>query len=66
MIEGALEGLSVSGVKQAHQVDHYVDRAVDYVKQTNVDFLVADLGTEQQSAGTNGKYLKARCTGAHG
>lgn len=60
LVEGALEGLSVGGTKQAHQVDNYVERAERYVKQTQVDFLVADLGTEQQSAGTDAKYLKGR------
>ena len=60
LVEGALEGLSVGGTKQAHQVDNYVARAADYVEKTHVDFLVADLGTEQQSDTTHGKYLKKR------
>ena len=33
---------------------------MEYVQNTGVDFLVADLGTEQQSEGTEAKYLKQR------
>ena len=60
LVEGALEGLSVSGAKKAQHVDNYVDKAVHYVDKTGVDFLVADLGTEQQSNDTKGTYLKSR------
>lgn len=60
LVEGIIEGLGVGGRKQAHQRDDYVEKAVEYVRATGVDFLVADLGTEQQSAGTGGQYLKRR------
>jgi fructose/tagatose bisphosphate aldolase len=54
LVEGAMEGLSVSGAKHSHPTDDYVDTALDYVRRTGVDLLVADLGTEQQS-GTVGQ-----------
>ena len=60
LIEGIVEGLSVSGEHAAKQNDDYVERAIDFVRKTGVDFLVADLGTEQQSEGTEAKYLKDR------
>lgn len=60
LIEGIVEGLSVSGDHAARQNDDYVERAVDFVQKTGIDFLVADLGTEQQSSGTSAKYLKER------
>jgi len=60
LVEGIVEGLSVGGDHAARQNDDYIERAVEYVKSTGVDFLVADLGTEQQSAGTEAKYLKSR------
>jgi fructose/tagatose bisphosphate aldolase len=60
LVEGAVEALSVGSQKKAHQNDDYVRKAIDYVKSTGVDFLVADLGTEQQSADTKAKYLKHR------
>jgi len=65
LIEGIMDELSVF---QAHEkstggtaADDYPERAYNYVKKTGVDFLVADLGTEQQSQGV-GKcvYLKDR------
>lgn len=61
MVEAVMETLSVIGT-QAEKVkdEHYVDNAVRYVKQTGTDFLVADLGTEQQSTGTGAIYLKDR------
>jgi len=64
LIEGIMDELSVS---QAHKkqvtsnADDYPERAYNYVKKTNVDFLVADLGTEQQSKGVGTSvYLKER------
>ncbi|HHW48697.1 MAG TPA: class II fructose-bisphosphate aldolase [Clostridiaceae bacterium] len=60
LVEGALESLGVSGAKESHQVDNYVEKAVEFVKRTKVDFLVADLGTEQQSTSTGKVYLKKR------
>lgn len=60
LVEGVIEGLGVGGAKQAHQRDDYVEKAAEFVQATGVDFLVADLGTEQQSAGTEAKYLKDR------
>lgn len=61
LIEGAVEGLAVGAKgKKARQNDDYVEKAVNFVKETGVDFLVADLGTEQQSTGTAAHYLKDR------
>jgi fructose/tagatose bisphosphate aldolase len=63
LIEGIMDELNVF---QAHEKksgladDDYPERAYDYLKKTNVDFLVADLGTEQQSQGVGGVYLKER------
>lgn len=60
-VEGIMDMLSVHGGSAVSNTDDYVERAVEYVKTTKVDFLVADLGTEQQSTSTGGsKYLKAR------
>lgn len=63
LVEGVVEGLGVGGsdgAKKARQNENYVETAVDYVKKTGVDFLVADLGTEQQSDATTAHYLKDR------
>jgi fructose/tagatose bisphosphate aldolase len=49
LVEGIIEELSVAGHKQAVHHDTYVEKAVRYMAETGVDFLVADLGTEQQS-----------------
>ncbi len=64
LIEGIMDDLNVF---QAHEklksdsVDDYPERAFEYVKKTKVDFLVADLGTEQQSQGVGESiYLKER------
>lgn len=64
LIEGIMDELSVFQAHKKHSVeetDDYPERAYDYVKNTKVDFLVADLGTEQQSqeVGKN-VYLKDR------
>lgn len=60
LVEGIVEGLAVGDGQKARQNDDYVEKAVRFVRETGVDFLVADLGTEQQSAGTGAKYLKDR------
>ncbi|MDR1929664.1 MAG: class II fructose-bisphosphate aldolase [Treponema sp.] len=60
LVEGIFEGLSVGDGEKARQQDDYTEKALRFVKETGVDFLVADLGTEQQSAGTEAKYLKDR------
>ena len=60
LVEGAVETLGVGNAKKAHQIDGYIEKAVEYIRNTGVDFLVADLGTEQQSEGTEAKYLKQR------
>jgi len=67
MIEGILEELVVADKHakgDAPAVDGYLEKARDYVKATGIDFLVADLGTEQQAA-TSGSvtYLKERAKG---
>ena len=75
VVEGIIDELSVIG----HQVQtdtspetdaRYVQKALDYVAATGVDYVVADLGTEQQAAGTGGaSYMQSRAkalTGALG
>ena len=60
LVEGAVESLGVGNEKKAQQNDDYIEKATEYVKKTGVDFLVADLGTERQSEGTEARYLKDR------
>lgn len=61
LVEGIIEELSVQGRKDAVQHDDYVNRAKQFVDATDVDLLVADLGTEQQSDHSGGVvYLQAR------
>ena len=61
LVEGIIEELSVAEHKRAVQRDAYADKAVRYMAETGVDFLVADLGTEQQSTRVGGVcYLKER------
>jgi Fructose/tagatose bisphosphate aldolase len=50
LIEGIMEELSVEGNSQGKGDDSYIEKALKYVSSTKVDFLVADLGTEQQSS----------------
>ncbi|MDR2184773.1 MAG: class II fructose-bisphosphate aldolase [Treponema sp.] len=63
LIEGIIEGLAVGDGQKARQSDDYIEKARRFVGETGVDFLVADLGTEQQSAGTGASYLKDRAVG---
>ncbi|MDR2607284.1 MAG: class II fructose-bisphosphate aldolase [Treponema sp.] len=63
LIEGIIEGLAVGDGQKALQSDAYIDKAIRFVKETGVDFLVADLGTEQQASGTGAVYLKDRAIG---
>ena len=61
LVEGIMEQLAVAGGPRARQSDLYVEKAVGYVRDTGIDFLVADLGTEQQSASAGGcTYLAER------
>lgn len=64
LIEGIMDELSVFQTHEKHVAniaDDYPERANDYVKKTKVDFLVADLGTEQQSQSVQKSvYLKER------
>ena len=61
LIEGIMDMLSVLGEYQQHENDGYVPRALDYMARTGVDFLVADLGTEQQSSGVGkSQFLRQR------
>jgi len=63
MIEGIMDQLSVSlmNKKRATLDDNYPERALDYIKKTGIDFLVADLGTEQQATDIGKSiYLKQR------
>jgi fructose/tagatose bisphosphate aldolase len=64
LIEGIIDELSVFKAHEKHGVmaaDDYHVRAYEYIKKTKVDFLVADLGTEQQSDGVGKSvYLKER------
>lgn len=61
LIEGIMDELTVSGMHTGKAGDSYVERATRYIKETNIDFLVADLGTEQQTSSV-GKcvYLQDR------
>ena len=61
LVEGIMDELSVKGdIKEAGE-DDYISRAVEYVKATGIDFLVANLGTEQQSdSAGNSVYLEDR------
>lgn len=61
MVEGIMDELSVLGRLQNHVGDDYAERAREYVEKTGIDFLVADLGTEQQSTGVGKtKFLRQR------
>jgi fructose/tagatose bisphosphate aldolase len=65
LIEGIMDELSVYQPNeknvQERTDDDYPQRAYDYMKETGVDFLVANLGTEQQSQGIGKSiYLKDR------
>lgn len=67
MVEGIMEELVVAD-KHAKSdtpvVDGYLEKAAAYVKATGVDFLVADLGTEQQATTSGGvKYMQNRARG---
>ena len=50
LVEGVMEQLAVEGIHEGRKDDDYVSRAEKYCRTTGVDFLVADLGTEQQSS----------------
>ena len=63
MIEGIMDQLkvSVTDKKSSSDYDNYPEKALDYIKKTGIDFLVADLGTEQQATGIGKSiYLKKR------
>jgi len=62
LVEGIMETLSVQDhAKGAGDADNnYVTKAVDFRTKTGVDYLVADLGTEQQSSAQAGVYLRDR------
>jgi fructose/tagatose bisphosphate aldolase len=63
MIEGIMDQLNVSATNKKHTsvYDNYPEKALDYIKKTGIDFLVADLGTEQQSIDIGKSiYLKKR------
>ena len=63
MIEGIMDQLSVSVIntQRTSVYDNYPERALDYIKKTGIDFLVADLGTEQQATEIGKSiYLKKR------
>jgi len=63
LIEGILEQLAVHGGTYSVKKDNYIEKAVNFVNKTNIDFLVADLGTEQQSDTIgNVKYLSKRAS----
>ena len=50
LVEGIMEELSVEGNTRGKGDDKYIEKAVHYTSNTGIDFLVADLGTEQQSS----------------
>ena len=57
LVEGIMDELPVEAmhVKEAQTISDadYPERAAEYVKRTGIDFLVADLGTEQQAGSTS-------------
>lgn len=65
MIEGIMEELTVADKHAAggSSSDGYLERAEAYVRSTGIDFLVADLGTEQQSSKSDAHYLTERAKG---
>jgi fructose/tagatose bisphosphate aldolase len=64
LVEGIMGTLNVEGKAAARQVDDYCARAGEYVRETGVDFFVADLGTEQQATSVGGaRYEKERARG---
>ncbi len=61
LVEGIMEMLTVENVQNAKRIDNYVEKAQEYVRETGIDFFVADLGTEQQTTTVGGvKYDKER------
>lgn len=61
LVEGIMETLNVEGGAVASRLDNYCEAAREYTHDTGVDFLVADLGTEQQTTQIGGaKYNKER------
>ncbi len=64
MIEGIMEELVVADKHDKDnsiETDNYLETAAAYVKNTGIDFLVADLGTEQQAASCGDvTYLQER------
>ena len=63
MIEGIMDQLSVSvsNKKRTTSYDNYPEKALEYINKTGIDFLVADLGTEQQATNIGKSiYLKKR------
>ena len=66
MVEGIMEELVVAdkhAKSENSPADGYLEKAAAYVKTTGIDFLVADLGTEQQASSSSAKYLKERAKG---
>lgn len=61
LVEGIIETLNVEGGATATHLDNYSEKAKEFVDSTNIDFLVADLGTEQQTKAVGGAvYNKKR------
>jgi len=67
LVEGIMEELAVAdkhAKSDSSAGDDYLPKAAAYVNMTGIDFLVADLGTEQQSTGSGGvRYLHDRACG---
>jgi fructose/tagatose bisphosphate aldolase len=61
LVEGIMGTLNVEGKAAARKVGDYCEQASEYVRATDVDFFVADLGTEQQATSVGGaRYEKER------
>jgi len=61
LVEGIMDVLKVSDGTESVSGDDYAEKALKYKNETKVDFIVADLGTEQQSnASGKSEYLKQR------
>lgn len=71
VVEGIIDELSVATGHQAaahaESDAQYAQRAAQYVAATGVDFVVADLGTEQQSTGGGDiQYMQSRARALSG
>jgi fructose/tagatose bisphosphate aldolase len=61
LVEGIIDVLQVSDGTESKSGTDYAEKALRYKRETGVDFMVADLGTEQQSTSVGkAEYKKER------